>query len=89
MPKLYEYLGKEIEITNAKYIGGYKVKIVFNDKSIRTINFDDFLKMAGNPMTKKFLNKEKFKNFKLKYGDLVWGDYEMCFPIWDLYKEHV
>jgi len=82
-------LTKVIEITNAKYLEGYKVKIVFNDNTIKTIDFEDFLKVSGNPMTKKFLSKEKFKNFKLEYGDLVWGDFEMCFPIWDLYEGHV
>ena len=82
-------LTKVIEITNAKYLEGYKVKIVFNDNTIKTIDFEDFLKVSGNPMTKKFLNKEKFRSFKLVYGDLVWGDFEMCFPIWDLYEGHV
>ena len=77
---------KEIDIGTAKYLGGYKIRLFFNDKTIKTIDFDEFLKNAGNPMTKKFLKTEKFKDFKIKYGDLVWGDYEMCFPIWDLHE---
>ena len=37
-------------------------------------------------MTKKYLVKKNFKNFQLEYGDIVWNDFELCFPIWDLYK---
>lgn len=36
-------------------------------------------------MTKNYLVESNFKKFRLEYGDLLWGDYEMCFPIWDLY----
>lgn len=37
-------------------------------------------------MTKKYLDKELFKSFTIAYGDLIWNDYEMCFPIWDLHE---
>lgn len=29
------------------------------------------------------------KKFKIEFGDLVWGNYEMCFPIWDLYEGNI
>lgn len=35
-------------------------------------------------MTKKYLDKDKFKGFSIQYGDIFWNDYEMCFPGWDL-----
>ncbi len=37
-------------------------------------------------MTRKYLDKEYFKAFSVEYGDLVWNDYELCFPIWDLHE---
>lgn len=37
-------------------------------------------------MTKKYMDKDKFKSFTIEYGDIVWNDYEMCFPIWDLHE---
>ena len=37
-------------------------------------------------MTKKYLDKELFKSFTIDFGDLVWNDYEMCFPIWVLHE---
>lgn len=75
-----------IEISSVKHIADYKLKISFSDGVIKTIDFSEFLNTAQNPMTRKFLNKDKFKKFKVEYGDLMWGDYEMCFPIWDLHE---
>ena len=40
-------------------------------------------------MTRKYLDKSLFRNFSLAYGDLIWNDYEMCFPIWDLHEGKV
>lgn len=75
-----------IEINNAHYLSNYKIEILFNNGRKRIIDLSDFLKKAKNPMTRKYLNKNIFKKFKIEYGDLVWGEYEMCFPIWDLYE---
>jgi hypothetical protein len=75
-----------IEIKSAIYIKDYQLKLLFNDGKSRTVDFSDFLKNSHNPMTKKFLKKSLFQDYTIKYGDLVWGDYEMCFPIWDLYE---
>ena len=78
-----------LQITEAKYSGEYKIKLLFNDDTEKTIDFEDFIKNSKNPMTRKYINKEKFKSFKTEYGDLVWGDYEMCFPIWDLHQGRI
>jgi len=40
-------------------------------------------------MTKKYLNKKLFKNYTIKYGDIVWNDYEMCFRIWNLHEGNI
>lgn len=75
-----------IEIKSADYVEDYKIKLVFNTGKSRTIDFGSFLKSSLNPMIRKYVKLSNFKNFSIKYGDLVWGDYEMCFPIWDLYE---
>ena len=48
-----------------------------------------FLNNAKNPMTRKYLDKKVFKNFSINYGDIIWNDYEMCFPIWDLHEGNI
>jgi len=75
-----------ISIQKAEYKDSFKIAMLFSDGIERTVDFESFLKEAKNPMTKKYLNKELFKSFKVENGDLVWNDYEMCFPIWDLYE---
>ena len=75
-----------VSIDKADYVGEYKIKFLFSDGSVRMIDFSDFLNNAKNPMTRKYLDKKLFKNFLLDYGDIIWNDYEMCFPIWDLHE---
>ena len=75
-----------VSIDKAVYLNGYKIKFDFSDGVSQTIDFESFLKSAKNPMTKKFLDKEKFKSFSIEYGDIIWNDYELCFPIWDLHE---
>lgn len=75
-----------LSITNAEYLGNYNIRIKFSDGEIRAVDFGDFLKKARNPMTKKYLDESLFKKYSILYGDLVWNDYELCFPIYDLYQ---
>ncbi|MFN8257416.1 MAG: DUF2442 domain-containing protein [Bacteroidales bacterium] len=75
-----------ISIVNAKYTSEYKIEFTFSDGVVRLIDFSFFLKKAKNPMTTKYLDKQLFKNFSIEYGDIIWNDYEMCFPIWDLHE---
>ena len=75
-----------LSIENASYLGDYKIRLVFSDNNEQVIDFKPFLSKALNPMAKKYLDKDKFANFKIEYGDLQWNDYELCFPIADLYK---
>jgi hypothetical protein len=75
-----------ISINKADYIGEYKIKFLFSDGIERQIDFSEFLNNARNPMARKYLDIKLFKNFTIDYGDIVWNDYEMCFPIWDLHE---
>ncbi len=76
----------EISIVKAQYLNDYKIKLLFSDGVEQVIDFKNFLSNAKNPMTKKYLNFSRFKNFKIKFGDIEWNDYELCFPLWDLHE---
>ena len=78
-----------VSIDKAVYLDGYKIKFDFSDGVSQTIDFESFLNSAKNPMTRKYLDKEKFKNFSIEYGDIIWNDYELCFPIWDLHEARI
>ena len=70
-----------LEITEAEYVSGYKIRLTFNDKLERVMDFEPFLRKARNPDLTQYRQLRKFKSFRLHYGDLMWGDYEMIFPI--------
>jgi hypothetical protein len=75
-----------ISIQKAEYKGDYKINFLFSDGIEKSIDFSMFLKNAKNPMTKKYLDKKLFQSFSLEFGDINWNDFEMCFPLWDLYE---
>lgn len=75
-----------IEVTEAKYVSGYKLRLSFNDGAVRIVDFGPFLKKARNPDTTDYRDLKKFKSFHLDHGDLMWGDFQMIFPIMDLYR---
>lgn len=75
-----------ISINNAEYLGDYKIKFTFSDETERIVDFSNFLQNARNQMTRKYLDKQLFRKYSIQYGDIVWNDYEMCFPIWDLHE---
>jgi hypothetical protein len=78
-----------ITIQEAKYIENYKISIIFNDNSNQLIDFYPFLSTSLNPHINKYLDINKFKNFEIHDGDLEWNDYDLCFPIADLYENNI
>ncbi len=78
-----------IDISKAEYIDGYKLRLVFNNNNERIIDFGTFLHNSLNPMIRKYLQLDNFKNFTVEYGDLFWNDYDLCFPIADLYEGRI
>ncbi len=78
-----------ISIEKADYQGDYRIRFAFSDETEKVIDFKDFLKNAKNPMTSKYLDEKLFQSFTIEYGYIVWNDYEMCFPIWDLHEGEI
>ena len=76
-----------LEIESVKYIDGYRLELTFNDKKINIIDFESFIMNSGHPEIKKYQDKNLFKNFNLTYGELEWRDYDLVFPISDLYDK--
>ena len=37
-------------------------------------------------MIRKYLKEANFRNFKIRHGNINWNDYELIFPVDDLYK---
>lgn len=80
---------KYISVKQADYVSSHKLRLRFNDMTERVMDFGPFLKQAGNPMITKYRRLKEFKAFTLKDGDVMWGDFEMIFPVWDLYRGEI
>jgi hypothetical protein len=76
---------KVLKIVAVTYLHGYVLKITFKDGEVRDIDFYDFLNSSTNTEIRTYLDLNKFKSFKNKDGELMWGDFDLLFPIQDLY----
>lgn len=75
-----------IAIKSAKYIGDYAIRIFFDDGIISLVDFKPFLESSLHPSIRKYLDETKFQQFEIIDGNLNWNDYDLIFPIDDLYK---
>jgi len=78
-----------IDIVRAEQVSDYELKLHFSDGKERVIDFEPFIRGSRNPMIRAYLDPKRFANFKLEYGDLMWDEYGLCFPIADLYEERI
>lgn len=74
-----------LKIINIKQTDNYCLEILFSDNTRKIVDFGSFLKRSNHPDIRKYLNKELFSRFTIENGDLMWGGYDLCFPIADLY----
>lgn len=80
---------ERIEITIANYIGDYAIRIKFKDGTERLVDFKPFLNKSHHPSIKKYLKEDLFLKFNIVEGNLNWNDYDLIFPIWDLYEGNI
>lgn len=69
--------------------GDYCLHLSFNDGAEREVDFLPFLSTTRHPALRTFLDPVRFASYRLEYGELLWGDYELCFPIADLYDNRL
>jgi hypothetical protein len=75
-----------IEIESAKYIGDFAIRVFFNDGTNRLVDFKPFLESSFHPSIRKYLDESKFLAFTIVDGNLNWNDYDLIFPIDNLYE---
>ena len=81
-----ELTNGRIEISIANYIGDYAIRIKFKDGTEQLVDFKHFLNKSQHPSIKKYLKEDLFSKFKLIDGNLNWNDYDLIFPVWELYN---
>jgi hypothetical protein len=78
-----------IFIESAEQVGDFTPRLSINDGVVRTVDFNPFLRQSRNPLIQAYLDPAAFSSFSVKNGDLVWGGYDLCFPVADLYEGRV
>ena len=78
-----------IEIKSASYSGDYLITIVFNDGVEKSIDFKSFLLKSLHPSIKKYLDQDLFMRFDIIDGNLNWNDFDLIFPVNDLYEDNI
>ena len=81
-----DYHADIIEIKSAQYIGDFAIRILFNDGFNRLVDFKSFLESSLHPSIRKYLDEDKFKTYQIVDGNLNWNDYDLIFPLEDLYQ---
>lgn len=78
-----------INVVSATRTGDYRISLVFDDNKVQEVDFKSFLAHSHHPDIRAFLDQKRFSSFRVEHGDLVWGDFEMCFPVMDLYRNTI
>ncbi len=78
--------GISVDLTDAQWVFGHTLKLSFSDGFSRRVDFEPFLSRSMQPEVRAYLDVEKFKAFSISFGNLVWNDYALCFPIEDLHS---
>ncbi len=80
---------KFIKITEAQHLIDHVLRLTFSDGTEQDIDFKPFLIGSAHPDIKRYLKPKEFKKFHLDNGDLMWGDFDLIFPIMDLYRNKI
>ncbi len=75
-----------IEIKTTNYIGDFAIRIFFSDGSNRLVDFKQFLESSLHPSIRKYIEEDRFKQYQIIDGNLNWNNYDLIFPIEDLYQ---
>ncbi len=78
-----------ITITRVEYVDGLRLRIAFDDGVERVVDFEPFLSKSLHPDFRKYLGKRRFKKFAVDRGNLHWNDYDLIFPVADLYAGRI
>lgn len=80
---------KVVQIESARYVAPYKLRLQFDDGHESTVDFGPFLKSSVHPSIRAYLDLKRFKNFMIEDGVLHWNDFDLVFPIAELYQRQI
>lgn len=78
-----------INVITATQTEKYRIRLCFDDHTEQEVDFEPFLGRSLHPDIRAYLDPVRFASFRIEYGELVWGDYDLCFPVIDLYRNQI
>lgn len=78
-----------INVIAATQTEKYRIRLRFDGSTEQEVDFEPFLGQSLHPDIRAYLDPVRFGAFRIEYGELVWGDYELCFPVIDLYRNRI
>lgn len=78
-----------INIVATEQAGDYRIRLTFDDDTTQIVGFKPFLQCSQHPDILAYLSAPRFTGFRIEHGELVWGEYELCFPVIDLYRNQL
>jgi hypothetical protein len=76
---------KVVQIEAVRHVAAYKLCFRFDDGHESTVDFGPFLKNSIHPSIRVYLDMKRFKDFTIEDGVLHWNDFDLVFPMTDLY----
>jgi hypothetical protein len=77
---------KVVRIEAVRHLSGCKLGLRFSDGHLSTVDFGPFLKASPHPSIRAYLDLKRFKGFTLEDGVLHWHDFDLVFPMAELYE---
>jgi hypothetical protein len=74
-----------LRLASAETAGAHKLRLTFADGKVTVVDFGPFLRAAKHPDLRRYLQKEVFAKYVVEDGQLHWNDFDLVFPLAELY----
>ena len=79
-----------IQVKNATYLDGYRLRVAFTDGKEKVVDFSTFITTNNKETLAKYKTSLYFKKFKIEHGNIVWGkNWDLIFPVQELYRGRI
>jgi hypothetical protein len=76
---------KTVHVLAVHHVRAWRLRIEFSNGNISEVDFEPFLRAAAHPAMRRYLQPRRFKQFAVTDGVLQWNDFDLIFPMADLY----
>ena len=77
---------KVVRIESAECVPPYKLRLRFDDDHESLVDFAPFLSRSRHPAVQAYHDRKRFRKFTVEDGFLHWNNFDLVFPMADLYE---